>query len=459
MLLLETKLSDNPRGLLLQLMGQDVRRDAFIKKVRHLAKDLKAQQLRAGDRVALCTEDPVDFFAGLLGIWMADGTAVNLPPKFSTGQQQSILEQTKARFILSKDLQKTNNPPGKYPEPPSGTDLIQFTSGSTGTPKGVCLSQQSLITNAILSANAIGLNKDDKLFINTPVHFTSSIAHFLMCMVSGSILIAEPGFYFPTQIEERIKHYQATAFGGAPYHLVQWVSTIEKAPDSLRLWMSSGDHLTKAVHLRAWQLFPQVETFSFYGLTEVAGRLCVLDPKHIITKSGSAGCPLEAMNLCIHREDKTVADVGESGEVATWGPLLMKGYLGHFSPEVFPTGDVGYLDKEGFLWLEGRKDDVFKSGAEKVSTVRIQQALMDMGICEDVAVVGVQNDYLGKVPFAFIVPKGNKKIRPRTIMGELRKTLPHSHVPKHVVSMDAIPRTGAGKIQRAELTKKAKSLG
>lgn len=459
MLLLETKLSANPRGLLLQLMGQDIRRDVFIKKVRHLAKDLKAKQLKAGDRVALCTEDPVDFIVGLLGIWMADGIAVNIPPTFSTEQQQSILEQTKSRFVFAKDLQNTNTPPGKYPEPPSGTDLIQFTSGSTGTPKGVCLSQQALMENATLSAKAIGLNKEDKLFINTPVYFTSAIAHFLMCVVTGSTLIAEPGFYFPTQIEERLKYYRATVFGGAPYHLVQWVSTIEKAPDSLRLWVSSGDHLTKAVHLRAWQLFPQIETFSFYGLTEVAGRLCVLDPKHIITKSGSAGNPLESMNVCIQREDKTMAAVGESGEVVTSGPLLMRGYLGHLSPDVFPTGDVGYLDKEGFLWLEGRKDDIFKSGAEKVSTVRIQQALMDMGIYEDVAVVGVQNDYMGKVPYAFVVPKGNRKIRPRTIMGELRKTLPHSHVPKHVVSMDEIPRTGAGKIQRAELTKKAKSLG
>ncbi len=204
-------------------------------------------------------------------------------------------------------------------------------------------------------------------------------------------------------------------------------------------------------------MLPGVRLFNMYGLTEVSGRLCILPPAELDARVGSVGRPIGDMRVAARRPDGAAAAAGETGELFVTGSLLMQGYLDE--PEItastltahgLRTGDFGRTDADGYVWIEGRKDDIIKRGGEKVSIIHVQQALQGLGRFADVAVLAAPDDILGHVPVAFVVPveDGFKASR---VLRELRGVLPSSSLPSRIVAVPAIPRTGSGKAIRAEL--------
>ena len=154
------------------------------------------------------------------------------------------------------------------------------------------------------------------------------------------------------------------------------------------------------------------------------------------------------------------------GEICVRGPLLSKGYLnsgaplpGADTPAGFRTGDYGYVDGEGFLFLRGRKDDIFKSGGEKVSTILIQQALSGMPEFSDCAVLPVEDQVLGRVPGVYYVPANGAGLKKRAVLKRLKQILPPNHIPVRFTPLKSIPRTGSGKIIRRELEAMIAALG
>jgi O-succinylbenzoic acid--CoA ligase len=144
---------------------------------------------------------------------------------------------------------------------------------------------------------------------------------------------------------------------------------------------------------------------------------------------------------------------GEAGEVYAASDYLAAGYIGdpvktrdRFTPHGFRTGDVGRLDERGLLWLKGRNDDVFKCSGQKIDAAVIADALIRSGLVRDAAVVGVPDETLGAVPHALVVTDSLDR---GTIMAYARQHLPPNHVPRRLIGVDAIPRTGSGKIDRA----------
>ena len=254
-----------------------------------------------------------------------------------------------------------------------------------------------------------------------------------------------------------------TGFGGAPAHLVRVVEPLDdeaQPGSSLRFWVSSGDHLPLDTIARLRRVLPGVRLFNMYGLTEVSGRLCILPPDELDVRRGSVGRPLSGMTVTVRRPDVTPAPPGETGEIYVEGPLLMQGYLDE--PDItaasltelgFRTGDHGHQDADGFVWVEGRKDDIIKRGGEKVSIVHIQEAMRALDSFTDVAVLAVDDDILGHVPVAFVVPAEPAAFKRTTALRELRAVLPATSLPTRVVPLAEIPRTGSGKAIRAELVR------
>ncbi|MEZ4752497.1 MAG: class I adenylate-forming enzyme family protein [Bdellovibrionota bacterium] len=246
--------------------------------------------------------------------------------------------------------------------------------------------------------------------------------------------------------------FLCTGFGGAPTHLMRIVETLPEGemPPRVRFWVSSGDHLPVSVIKKAAKRFPALEVFTVYGLTEVGGRLCVLDPKFLPEKAGSVGKPVTGMSISIRTQTGSEAKAREIGEVVVKGPLLMRSYLGKADGErEFATGDFGYFDEDGFLWLKGRRDDLFKSGGEKVSCVQIQQTILQTGMVYDAVVLASNDAHLGKVPHAYLVP--TSRYNEEALREQLRAELAPHQFPKKFILVDAIPRTGSGKVRKSEL--------
>jgi acyl-CoA synthetase (AMP-forming)/AMP-acid ligase II len=452
----------------------------LLHRCQAMAAHLRGLGVGPNTRVALYLDDYVQFFSVMFAVWIAGGVVV--PMNMSLPQELRRQIENLARMRLGVHAGPWQGGEVEFPLAPVeslsaglaseaglplqanelATDLamIMFTSGTTGIPKGVPCTNAMLGANAQMMSQVLGLTPEDRLFINTPPYYTSAICHLLTCFSQGAGLVAQGGFFFGSAILEEMADSQCTGMGGAPAHLVKIVETAsaDQRPPRLRFFMSSGDHLPPALIEKAQLMFPGVEIYTVYGLSEVAGRLCVLEPRFLPAKIGSVGQPLPGMSVTVRREDLSEARPGEVGQIFVQGPLLMAGYLdrgngpaGGVGSLGFASGDFGYKDADGFLYLLGREDDIFKCGGEKVSTLLIQQVLAQWGGLEDFAAMAVHDELLGKVPVLYYVPRPGEPLDQRALIDYLRRRLPPTHIPKRYVAVSNIPRTGSGKVSRREL--------
>lgn len=466
-----------PEAVLLYENGKAWTWRKFYDESMRVASLLKAAGIERGDRVAYLTKSDAEGFLLLFGVWLAGGVASPVNGSVPLHSVENMVKTLNPRFLLygkeisnpvplSYSVQSVHNKGdgGVIVEPyipdPDATALILFTSGSTGLPKGVVSTHRALALNACRMADVLRLSHSDRLMINTPHYYTSAICHLFTLMCGGGGLVVKKGFLFWETFVEEIERHSCTGFGGAPTHFVRLFSGEQKVtPKTLRFLMSSGDHLPDNIAYKALRAMPHVQVFRVYGLSEVSGRLCVLKPGQIGVKPDCAGLPLPGMIVRILREDNTGANAGELGEIHVSGDMLTHEYFNNKKASIdlhtewgFRTGDIGYVDEDGYVYLQGRKDDVFKSGGEKVSCIMIQQELLNLGDFTDVAVVPIEDEFIGKIPKAYLVMAKGVNYDKNKIIRSLRKILPQNHIPKRYKVVSTIPRTGSGKIIRNKLS-------
>lgn len=470
----------HPERPLLLTQARSYSYGGFARRAAGLAGDLVAGGLERGARVALLLDEYDDFFLSMFAVWLAGGIVVplntSLPPAdlawlVAKAQPRVALVGSDVAADLDLPRRETVSAAGLPeadlstldaidPLAPTELAMVMFTSGTTGVPKGVCQHLGAIGANAALVADVLGLTADDRIFINTPPYFTSGICHFLTLMAHGGSTAGRLGFFFGAGLLAEMAELGCTGFGGAPAHLVRVVDPLDEAQptSSLRFWVSSGDHLAPDVIARMRQVLPGVRLFNMYGLTEVSGRLCILPPDQLDRRPGSVGRPIDTMAVTARGPDGAAADDGEMGELFVTGPLVMQGYLGEsalteaaLTENGFRTGDYGRIDADGYVWIDGRHDDIIKRGGEKVSLVHIQEALRALGQFTDVAVAAADDELAGHVPVAFVVPAEPASFKRTAVMRALRGVLPAVSLPGRVVAVAAIPRTGSGKAIRAEL--------
>lgn len=443
---------------------------AFAQDAELLRQQLAEAGIAPGMPVLLEMEDYAPFFIAMFALWMAGAAAVPLNASLPEGGRQKIRDKIRAPFRircstapdagrLAFGIERVN-PVSDSPALADDICMVLFTSGSTGIPKGVLCSVDMLFGNARAMADMVGITPADKLFINTPAYYTSAICHLLTALAGGGALAAMKGFFFGEDLLDQMARRGCTGFGGAPTHIGRIVDALDDAAPrpALRFLVSSGDHLPVATIEKVRALCPGAALFTVYGLTEVGGRLCVLDPALLPGKAGSAGKPIGGMAVRILRDDLAPAGPMESGEISVSGPMLMPGYFE--APELnarlmgehgFRTGDYGHFDAEGFLYVEGRADDIFKSGGEKVSTILIERALLAVEAIADAAAIAVDDPFMGKAPVAFVVPHDPVAFDRLKLLEGLKGALPANHIPKKITVLERIPRTGSGKVVRNEL--------
>ena len=478
---------------LLRTRGRTYTYAAMEARAERVAAALRAAAGRRA-RVALMLEEYDQFFVCMLGAWLAGQVVVPLNTSLPQHDVEWLIAKSQPEVIVVPDDETCPTPSGGPVRLVVTTDadglvdgvraaggevasavapheleavredeqaMIMFTSGTTGLPKGVCQTLRSVSSNAGYVALTLGLEADDRVFVNTPPYFTSGICHFLTLLANGGGVAGQLGFYFGAGLLDEMETEGCTGFGGAPAHLVRVVEPLEEPREhAFRFWVSSGDHLPLPVIEKFRRVLPGVSLFNMYGLTEVSGRLCILPPADLDVRVGSVGRPIGDMRVVARRGDGAEAAPGETGELFVAGSLLMQGYLDE--PEItaktltahgLKTGDFGRVDESGAVWIAGRKDDIIKRGGEKVSIIHVQEALQGLGRFADVAVVAAPDEILGHVPVAFVVPLEPVGFKASKLLRELRGVLPSSSLPSRVIAVEAIPRTGSGKAIRAELRK------
>jgi fatty-acyl-CoA synthase len=338
--------------------------------------------------------------------------------------------------------------------------LIIYTSGTTGRPKGAVLSHGNLTWNAINVITDYDLASTDRALMISPLFHVASLGMGCLpvLMKGGTVLLEER--FVPGEALRSIERLRATSVSGVPttYQLMTEDPAWESADiSSLRLLTCGGsavpDRVREAYEARG------LAFSGGYGMTETSPGVSMLPPQHSRSHGGSAGLPHFFTSFRIRRADGELAEPGESGEIEVRGPNVFLGYWGDpesgrdaWTPDGWlRTGDVGYVDDDGFLFIVDRLKDLIISGGENIYSAEVEQALLAIDGVTGAAVIGVPHERWGEVPHAVITLAIGADLDPETMVALLAERLAKYKVPRTLEVIDELPRTASGKVRKNEL--------
>ena len=337
---------------------------------------------------------------------------------------------------------------------------LLYTSGTTGRPKGVMIPHRMVAWNGFNTVACWQLREDEVTPIFTPLYHAGALGAFLLPIVTiGATVVLHAGFD-PAEVWRTIVAERCTVVLGVP---TIWKILME-APEfatadlsSVRAFMCGGAPLPEYI-AQAYQTRGVVFKQG-YGLTEVGVNCFAMTADDSRRKRGSIGKPLMMTDaMLVDGPGEPVAG-GEVGELLLRGPHVCLGYWNQ--PEAtaaaldaegwFHTGDLARMDEDGFFYVAGRRKDMFISGGVNVYPAEIEAELLQHVTIADAAVIGVPHDVWGEVGVAFIVPRDGRAVSSDELATFLGGRLARHKIPKEFVTLDALPRTAYGKVQKPQL--------
>lgn len=344
---------------------------------------------------------------------------------------------------------------------------LAYTSGSTGNPKGVMLTHINMLT-AARSITKYLENKPDDIILNyLPLSFDYGLYQVLMSCLFGGTVILEKAFVYPYQAIEKIVEEKVTGFPIVPAMaalILQMNNLSTYDFNSVRYITNTGQALA-SVHINKIQdVFQKAKIYSMYGLTECK-RVSFLNPSEINNRPLSVGKAIPNTEVWLIDETGNIIEKPDTvGELVIRGSHIMKGYWNKpdetgavLKPGIYPdekvllSGDFFKMDRDGYLYFVSRKDDIIKSGGERISPREIEDVLYQIEGVSEAAVIGVADDILGYAPKAFLVFNEGHTISKQEILKHCREHLEQSRVPKYVEFRDFLPKSSNGKIRKKDL--------
>ncbi len=374
------------------------------------------------------------------------------------------------RFQSFEDFVAAGSP--EEPENQSFGGPMFYTSGTTGHPKGVRGSLTNMpegadpaIWQLIGAGFAEQTGGPGRTVLCGPFYHSAQWAYSFLPMLTGSATIMQHK-YDSAGVLKMIDDYQATNIHLVPTQMKRLIDLPDDVKDSfdgssLRLVLHGAAPCPPVVKQAMIDWWGPVIT-EYYGSTE-GSVITMIDSEEWMAKGGSVGKPLDNMEIIVVGDDGTPVGPNEPGTLYFRNGMGMdfeyhnapeKTADSHLEPGVFTTGDVGYVDDDGYLWLSDRKIDMIISGGVNIYPAEIEGVLGGHPLVGDVAVIGVPNEEFGEEVKAIVVP--NDGVEPNddvvaTLVAHCREHLAGYKRPRSFDFVDALPRTGTGKIQKAKL--------
>jgi acyl-CoA synthetase (AMP-forming)/AMP-acid ligase II len=354
---------------------------------------------------------------------------------------------------LLDDLIESGDPSTPVPPDREGRQTI-LTSGTTGTPKGASRGSPGLDA-AVAILSAIPLRGREKVLIAPPLFHQWGFAHFGLAMLTASTMVLRRKFD-PENVLETIERERIDSVPMVPVMLARILDLPDEKRrghdmSSLRTVPVSGSALSGDLATRFMDELGDV-VYNLYGSTEVAW-VAIAGPKDLREAPGTAGRAPKGTELAILGDDDRPVPTGETGRIFVKNSMLFEGYTGGGSKDMvdgmMATGDVGHLDEEGRLFVEGRDDDMIVSGGENVFPQEVEEALAKHDKVVEAAVVGVEDEKWGQALKAFVVKRGG--VDEKTLKNHVKSNLAGYKVPREVVFVDELPRNAAGKVLKKDL--------
>jgi long-chain acyl-CoA synthetase len=468
-----------------------------------IANSLHTAGVVSGDRVALIIENSVEYIVSYYGILKAGGVAVPLATQIKSEPLNNLLNILGAKAVIAAqkveetlkmalsgnesvqftviskpEIEATAWPcdfydlhewtengaagnPG-YSIDEGDLASIIYTSGSTGTPKGVMLSHKNIVENTLSIIEYLNLTDNDIQMTVLPFFYVMGKSLLNTHIAVGGTVVINNKFAFAAAVLNQIVEEKVTGFSGVPSTYAYLLNRSPLAAyreklGSLRYCSQAGGHMPLPVKKELRKTLPEhTRIVIMYGATEASARLTYLDPARFEDKMGSIGKAISRVTVRILDETGNEQSPNQVGELVASGPNIMQGYWK--DPEAtakvldkngYHTGDLGYRDEEGFLFVTGRKDSILKVGGHRINPQEVEDAIIGTGLVVEAVVVGIPDELLGNKLMALSVPKQKETIE-MAILGACAAALPRYKLPSEIRIVSSLPKNPNGKVDRSK---------
>jgi acyl-CoA synthetase (AMP-forming)/AMP-acid ligase II len=356
------------------------------------------------------------------------------------------------------------------------TTMLMYTAGTTGFPKGVMLSHNSFSIYVLENVTPADPESAESNILTVPLYHVAGIQAMMAAIYGGRTLVMERQFEAQEWME-LVQKEKANRAMMVPTMLKQLMDHPEFSKhdlSSLKVITYGAAPMPLPVIRKALEVFPGVSFINAFGQTETASTITALGPEdHIISgteeekekklkRLASIGRPMSDVEMKVVDESGKTLPPGEVGEILARGPRVMSGYWRDEEKTKktidkdgwVHTGDVGYMDEDGYYFLAGRSSDIIIRAGENISPEELENVIREHPKVEDVAVIGVPDETWGEEPRAVVIPKKGVKVTEEEIMEYCRQNLASFKRPRSVIFVDDLPRNPMGKLVKREIREK-----
>ena len=489
------KLTANRIALQDTITGREITYHEWNAQANRTANFLLALGVQQGDRVAVYATNSVEY----LDVWHACGKIgailQNLNWRLAVAELQRLLQDAEPVTLLYSDefadqvnalrsqissvrhfvafdqpaaaqdkrlAEREHFPatledrPDLHPDAPW---VICYTGGTTGLPKGAILTHGNMTWNSVNTVMSWGLDQDDVAILNAPLFHTGGLNVFTLPLIHcGGKNIVCKGFD-ADQVFDLIAQHNVTVFFGVPtmFIMLQQHPRWETADFSrLKLVISGGAPCPLPVFEKFWA--KGVDFKTGYGLTEAGPNTFWLPDEDVRRKPGAVGFPLFHIDVKVVRPDGTTCVADEVGELLIRGPHVTPGYWNNPQATAeaivdgwLHTGDLAKRDAEGYHTIVGRLKDMIISGGENIYPAEVESAIHAHPAVAEAALIGVPDEKWGEVGRAIVAVRQGHTLTAEELVSFLQERLARYKIPRSVIFVTALPKTGAGKVDKQAL--------
>lgn len=460
------------------------------------ADALRNLGIRRGDRIGILSGHDVDAIILFWGILKISGVVVWLNEEAGIDSLAEVVKNAEARYIFvqtehdKEQVARAGQPDGccmllsellvprgseirsrpvaKQAADATDTALIVYTSGSSGRPKGVCLSHRNLWTVAQSVVDHMHITDCDSYLMVVPLHYVHGIMQLLVHVLAGATVYCSTSFIFPGAIVKLLRKHAITGFSGVPYHfnaLIGRGGLLSADLPDMRWLTVTGGKLAASRIVEIVDSMPNINFHIAYGQTECAPRATALDPDKIRQKPDSVGSAIPRVTVMLIDDDGNEVPRGSVGEVVVAGPNVMQGYwrdpdgtadvvdlLGRLH-----TGDLGYFDQDGDLFLVGRISAMIKSAGERIFPEELERILTSHEFIDEAVVVGIADELYGQRTVAHLsFAERCKDKAPEQVIETVREyclsKVPLARAPREYFCWHEFPKKSNGKPDRLRIS-------
>ncbi|WP_315830793.1 AMP-binding protein [Bradyrhizobium prioriisuperbiae] len=484
-----------PQRCALKYRGEDISYAAFETRIRTVGGWLVSRGIRHDDVVAVLMKNSAAFLD--IAFAVSHIGAVFLPINFrlSADEVGYIVENSGAKLLIVDDELAGNAAgpapavrvddatqmnatrlaaPGTPPAPmqrrqPSDLMRLMYTSGTTDRPKGVMLSYDNIYWKSADQVLVLGLSRDTRLLVTGPLYHVGALDLPGIAVLWQGGLLSIQRTFDAEQALAAIATDQLNAAWLAPVMTTAMLAcpARERYDVSSLKWAIGGGERTPEARIRSFSdVFTNARYIDAYGLTETCGGDTFMEAGREIEKIGSTGRAIAHVEIEIRDDMGRALPSGESGEICLRGPKITKGYwkdpektaAAFFADDWFRSGDIGYLDADGFLFLTDRKKDIIISGGENIASSEVERVIYELPAVSEVAVIGVADARWGERPVAVVALVAGATLDLADITAHCRGRLAAFKVPKQLIVRDSLPRNPSGKVLKRVLRAELEGL-